>query len=78
MVTDSNIAKQGLTVELSLPENDPSGVRDKLFNELKLQDLNTDTGVKLLSKYLNSLLKQDELGTVCERYTKFHRREKKV
>ena len=30
---------------LSMPEDDPSGVRDKISNELKLEHLNTDDRV---------------------------------
>ena len=56
-MTDLNKAQQGLAVTLSLPEHDPSEVRDKIINEIKLQDLNKDTGVELLIKYLDSLFK---------------------
>ena len=69
--------KQGLAVALSLPENDPSGVRDKVYNEIKSQDLNKDTGVQLLIKYLDSLFERDELSEVYKGYTKFDRYEKK-
>ena len=44
---------------------------------MKLQDLNKDTGVKLLIKYLDSLFKRDKLSEVYECYTKFDRYEKK-
>ena len=47
------------------------------LNEIKLQDLNKDTSVKLLIKYFDSLFKQDELSEVYECYTKFDRYEKK-
>ena len=77
IVTDLYKAKQGLAVALSLPENDASGVRDKVFNDIKLQYLNKDTGVELLIKYLDSLFKRDELSEVYERYAKFDRYEKK-
>ena len=64
LVTNLNKAKQGLEVALSLPENDFSGFRDKVFNEIKIQDLNKDTSVELLIKNLDSLFKQDELNEV--------------
>lgn len=47
--------KQAITTELSMPEDDPSGVRDKIFNEISLVDLNTDNGVKTLIKFMNIL-----------------------
>ena len=60
-----------------MPEKDASGVRDKVFNEIKLQDLNKDTCVELLIKYLDSLFEGDKLSEVYERYTKSDRYEKK-
>ena len=57
-----------------IAQNDVSGVRDKVFNEIKLQDLNKDTGVELLIKYLDFLFKSE----VYERYTKFDRYERKI
>ena len=36
--------QQAVLLAYDLPENDPSGVRDKVFNELSLTDLNADDG----------------------------------
>lgn len=55
MVTELEKKKQAITTELSMPEDDPSGVRDKIFNEISLVDLNTDNGVKTLIKFMNIL-----------------------
>ena len=55
MVTELEKKKQVITTELSMPEDDPSGVRDKIFNEISLVDLNTDNGVKTLIKFMNIL-----------------------
>ena len=35
IVTDLDAKKQGVAIALSLPENDSTGVRDKVFNDLK-------------------------------------------
>ena len=77
IVTDLNKPKKDLAVALSLPESDASGVRDKVFDEIKLQDLNKDISVELLIEYLDSLFKRDKLSEVYERCTKFDRYEKK-
>ena len=31
-ITDLEKEKQGIAIALSFPENDPSGIRDKVFN----------------------------------------------
>ena len=75
-VTELDKKKQGVAVALSLPENDPSGIRDKVFNELKLENLSQDDGIDTLIKYLDKLFKRDELSEVYERYTVFDRYER--
>ena len=73
MVTDFEKEKQGIAIALSLPENDPSGVKDNVFNEVTLDKLNKTDGVETLMTYLDSLFKKDELTEVYERYTSFDR-----
>ena len=48
MVTDLDKEKQGIAIGLSLPENDPSVVRDKVFNDVTLDKLNKTDGVERL------------------------------
>ena len=43
--TSTEGKKQGLSVALSLPEDDPSNIRDKVFNELDLDTLEVDDGI---------------------------------
>ena len=73
MVTDLEKKKQGIAIALSLPENDPSGVRDKVFSEVTLDKLHKTDGVETLMTYLDSLFKKDELSEVYERYINFDR-----
>ena len=56
--------KQGIAIALSLPEKDPTGVREKVFNEITLDKLNKTDGVETLMTYLDSLFKKDELSEV--------------
>ena len=60
--------KLGIAIALSLPENDPSEVRDEVFNEVTLDKLNKTDGVKTLLTYLDSLFKKDELNEFYEHY----------
>ena len=55
------IEKQGLAIAFSLPDHDPSSVRDKVFNEETLNNLNNKNRVKTLIEYLNGLFLTDEL-----------------
>ena len=73
IVTELDKKKRGIAIALSMPENDPSGVRDKIFNDISLEQLNTDGGVDILINYMNSLFKRDELSDVYEQYLNFDR-----
>ena len=68
--------KQGIEIALSFPENDPSGIRDKVFNEIAVTTLKEENGVETLITYLNTLFRKDELCEVYERYTTFDRYSK--
>ena len=63
IATDLAKEKQGKAIALSLPENDPSGVRDKVFNEITWGNLNNE-GVNTLINYFNWLFLKDELSEV--------------
>ena len=73
IVTDLAKEKHGVAIALSLPENGPSGVRDKVFNEIKSANLNNEGGVSTLINYFNRLFLKYELSEVYERYIKFDR-----
>lgn len=69
IITDVAEPKQGVAIALSLPEDDPSGIRDKVFNEVTLENLNKDDGVDTLIKYFDSQFQKDALCKVYERFT---------
>ena len=68
VVTELDKEKQGLAIAFSLLEHDPSNLREKVFNEVTLNNLNNENGVKTLIEYLNSWFLRDELTVVYERY----------
>ena len=63
--------KQGLAIALSLPEDDSSSIRDKIFNELSLENLKKQGGVKTL--IIDNLLKTVALREAYESYTQLDR-----
>ena len=60
IVPDLVKEKQGVAIAWSLPENDPSGVCDKVFNDITLANLNNEKGVNTLVNYFNRLFLKDE------------------
>ena len=73
MVTDLDAKKQAVAVALSFEENDPRQIRDKIFSELKLEDLNKEDGMVTLITFLDKLYKKDPLTNVYEHYVNFDR-----
>jgi len=72
-VTDIDKKKQGLAVALSLPEDDKSQIRDKVFSEIDIATLKEDDGVETLITFLNNIFQKDELTEVYEHYVNFDR-----
>ena len=73
LTTSAEKAKQGLLVALSLPEDDASNIRDKVFSELDLNELKKDDGLKTLTDYFDKQFGRDDLTVAYERYIKFER-----
>lgn len=61
VVTDLSIEKQALAVALSLPEDDKNKIKEKVFGEMKLEDLKSEKGMSILFKFLDKHLLPDEL-----------------
>ena len=75
-VTNVAKKKQGVAVALSLPEDDKSQIRDKVFNEINMDDLKKDDGVETLIAFFDTVFKKDELAEVYEHYVNFDRYKK--
>ena len=71
--TDAEKKKHGILVALSLPEEDVSQIRDKVFNEIDLSVLKADDGLEKLIKYLDTQFAKDDLTETYERYIEFER-----
>jgi hypothetical protein len=70
-VTDLAKSKQGIVVALSLPENDCSNIREKVFDQLSLSVLKTTTGFDSLVTFLDSHLGKDDLADSLEKFEDF-------
>lgn len=62
--------QQGIAVALSLPEG--SIIRDKVFGELELHDLDCDDGLDKLITFLDKVYKKDDLTLAFEVWSQFY------
>lgn len=61
-ITDLIKDKQGIAaVALSLPEEDETQVREKMFDQIPIDDLNCDDGLSVLLNFLDHHLTKDNL-----------------
>lgn len=70
-VTDLSAKKQGVVVALGLPENDDLKIREKVFEELTVAELNSDDGLDKLIVFMNKHLGKDELEDSLQRFEDF-------
>lgn len=70
-ITDLEKKKQGIAIALTLPEDDETGIRDKVFDELKLEDLKKDNGFETLLAFLDGKLLKDDLSDSWEKFNNF-------
>ena len=71
-ITDLAKGKQGIAVALSLPQEGEFGfVREKVFDELSLEELKKKTGLKDLIEFLNETLGKDDLAYSLEKFKDF-------
>lgn len=56
---------------MSLPENDESQIREKVFDQLNLEDLKKKTGLKILIEFLDKHLAKDDLADSLEKFEDF-------
>ena len=70
-VTEISQEKQGIVIALSLPENDRYRIREKVFSEIKLDNLKRKDGLDILIKFLDKHLKKDELTDIIEKFEAF-------
>ena len=70
-VTSLTAEKQGIAIALSLPESDSSCIRQRVFEELSLEDLGSKDGMKILFNFLDEKLGKDDLADSLEKFEDF-------
>ena len=72
-MTDLRKDKQGVAIALSLQEDDKTQIREKVFEQISLDDLKKEDGLDTLITFLDSHLKKDDLADSLEKFEDFHR-----
>ena len=70
-IKDLDKKKRGVAIALTLPENDESKIREKVFDQIKLDDLKKDTGFNTLLEFLDKHLAKDDLADSLEKFAEF-------
>ena len=63
--------KQGIAKALSLPENDKNQIREKVFEQITIEDLKKEDGLDTLIAFLDAHLKKDDLADGLEKFKEF-------
>ena len=77
-VTDLKKDKQGVAIAVSLPEDDKTKIREKVFGQISLGDLKKDDGLDILIAFLDTHLKKDDLADSLEKFEEFEDFERQV
>ena len=77
VVTDLSKERQAIAVALRLPEDDKNNIKEKVFGEMKLDDLNSENGMSLLFQFLDKHLLADELMDSFKKFEDFENFERK-
>ena len=77
IITDLSKKKQAVAVALRIPDDDKYNIKEKVFCELKLDDLNSENGMNILFQFLDKHLLEDELMDSLNKFEDFENFERK-
>ena len=70
-ITELSKNKQGIAVALSLPEDDEYKIKDKVFDQIALDELKDEDGLNILIAFLDKHLGKDDLADSIEKFEDF-------
>ena len=70
-ITELSKNKQGIAVALSLPEDDENKIKDKVFDQISLDELKAEDGLYTLIAFLDKHLGKDDLADSIEKFEDF-------
>ena len=77
VVTQLSKEKHAVAVALSLPEDDKWKIKEKVFDELELDVLNSENGMSVLFEFMDRYLLEDELMNSWNKFEDFEKFERK-
>ena len=76
-ITELSKNNQGIAVALSLPDDDENKIRDKVFNQIALDEQKDEDGLNILIAFLDKHLGKDDLADSIETFEDFGDLKKK-
>ena len=70
-VTDLDKSKQSIAIALSFPEQDEHKLCEKVFSELSINDLETESGFDILLDFPDRILQKDDISDSWEKFNDF-------
>ena len=70
-ITEVKKEKQGILVALSLPDDAECGIRERVFDEVSLDDLEKENGLDTLIEFLDKHLGKDDLADSLLKFEDF-------
>ena len=76
-LTDVSKEKQAILIALCLPEKHYSQIKEKVFQEIKLEELNSEDGFSILFDFLDKHLAKDDITDSLEKFGDFENYQRK-
>ena len=76
-ITDLGKEKQAIAIALSLPEEDETKIREKVFDQLQLGDLEGKNVMSILFNFIDKHLSKDDLTESLDKFEDFDNIERK-
>ena len=77
MDRDRRFRQRKTAIALSLPEEDETKIREKVFDQLQLEDLKWENGMSILLNFLDKHLSKDDLTDSLDKFEDFDNIERK-
>ena len=61
-LTDASKEKQAVVIVLCLPEEHYSQIKEKVFQEIKLEELNSEDGMSILFDFIDNYLAKNNIS----------------
>ena len=77
LITDLSREKQAIAVALHLPTDHESKIKEKVFEQLELEELQKESGLSTLFDFLDKHLQKDRLTDILEKFEDFENYKRK-